>query len=145
MNTEIAWCAGLLEGEAYFGIGANGSTPKISCEMTDLDVLEKLQSILGGVIRIQKLRNDKWKQTWCWYVHGKEAVRSMILIYDFLLHRRKSKIDSILSVYFDRQEQLYARNELLQFVRSEWRAGNGSLRQLAKTYKFSHETIRKTV
>ena len=49
---EIAWAAGILEGEGYFG-ASDRKYPYLSIEMTDRDILEKLKKILPfGDIKI---------------------------------------------------------------------------------------------
>lgn len=68
-DTDIAWVAGLLEGEGYFGcrIATTKNRPgkaylqvRICVNMTDEDVLRRAQSITGaGHINGPYTRTDK--------------------------------------------------------------------------------------
>lgn len=52
---EIAWLAGLLEGEGSF-IGATDKYPVcLSLEMTDRDVVERLETESGQIVLLQSL------------------------------------------------------------------------------------------
>lgn len=46
-DIQIAWCAGVLEGEGTFRVSSRGGV-QISCSMTDGDIIERLQGIMGG-------------------------------------------------------------------------------------------------
>ncbi len=45
-DAELAWVAGILEGEGSFYVGPGGR--KVTVEMKDLDIIERVQTILGG-------------------------------------------------------------------------------------------------
>ena len=50
---EIAWLAGLLEGEGSFGLTGYAAKkskvfPTISLAMTDLDIIERAGALIGG-------------------------------------------------------------------------------------------------
>ena len=45
-DVELAWVAGILEGEGSFYVGPGGR--KLTVEMKDLDIIERVQTILGG-------------------------------------------------------------------------------------------------
>lgn len=46
---EVAWVAGLLEGEGYFSISsARHRQARVVCSMTDEDVVRKLHVLAGG-------------------------------------------------------------------------------------------------
>lgn len=140
MSEDIAWAAGILEGEGTFH--AKGNSPRVFCEMTDEDVLIKLQSIFGGTITKQKLRNN-WKQTWRWGVYGSNAQVAMELIRPYLLSRRSARVDEILSAWYDYLESRSKRSDLVLMAVDEYKNGNASLRTLAKKYGISYETIRR--
>ena len=73
-NIEVAWAAGLLEGEACFDIRKSNALVRdpdnkhcrIIVEMKDLDVLEKLQKIFGGTL-VQVNCKSKIKAQWSPY------------------------------------------------------------------------------
>jgi hypothetical protein len=47
-EADIAWAAGLFEGEG--AASPNNGYPRLQMEMCDLDVLQRLQRVLGGNI-----------------------------------------------------------------------------------------------
>lgn len=54
---ELAWCAGILEGEGCFSVQhltSSGGVPYVGisvlCQMTDEDVINRLQVLIGGTI-----------------------------------------------------------------------------------------------
>jgi hypothetical protein len=142
MNAEYYWVAGLLEGEGSFLTRTRGYSAKISCQMTDLDVLQRLQSTLGGSIcRTTKVR-DHYKDCWVWNIEGFPAIRIMTLLRDLMGTRRRQQIDLVLQRYWDRVEYLAGRRDLITSVHAEWKLGVKSLRQLSREYHCSYERIR---
>lgn len=103
------WVAGLLEGEGSFVL-KEGKKPRVTCHMTDLDVLERLQNYAGG--RIYKVKNPnphKWKQSWVWTITDSDKV--VVLMKDILPYmcsRRTEKILHLLDCY---EQHLQAKNK----------------------------------
>lgn len=137
---NLGWTVGLLEGEGCFMI-ANGNCPVVTCEMTDLDILEKLQELHGGHIIIQKKRKEHYKQSWRWTIRWRAAADLMLKILPFMGERRQDKIQEVLVTYFEKS----SRNVELKAQKEEavkrYLSGE-SLRTVAKDYPFSYETIR---
>lgn len=68
-DTEIAWAAGLFEGEGSFGYW-NGRS-RATMTLTDLDVLRRFSSIVGhGTIGDSKVYQSHHKQRWIWWSNG---------------------------------------------------------------------------
>lgn len=96
-DTEIAWLAGWLEGEGYFGY--NNGSPFIRAKSVDYDTLLKVQATAGkGNIRVEHTDKEHHKDTWEWAVFGINAVNVMLAIRDYMGERRTSKIDRALSL-----------------------------------------------
>ena len=95
---RITWTAALLEGEGSF-LFTKGGGRKISCHMTDLDVLERLREFWGGTIAPTKKRKEHWKDAWVWTVYGQRAHDLTILIVPFLLARRTMQANRLLDSY----------------------------------------------
>lgn len=103
-KTDIAWAAGLFEGEGYISFTRNKykgkyypqKFPKIGLEMTDYDVLQKFQSIVGGKITKQRRRKKEYdgaKRTWIWYCGlRKDVIRILKWFQPYLGKRRLSTI-----------------------------------------------------
>ena len=107
-EAEIAWIAGLLEGEGCFSICTRKAakhdhkTLAILCEMTDEDVINKLHR-LAGCGTVNKRQNDKGrvdrrerKPTWIWSVQNHAGILKICeAIYPLMGQRRKQKIDEM--------------------------------------------------
>ena len=104
---DIAWAAGLLEGEGCFSRHVRKKNNQLSfaihCEMTDEDVVRKLHSIFNVgtvVIRLNMTgRKDKAvrKQSWIWSVQNKKGIVEVLTaIKPYMCGRRLEKINLIL-------------------------------------------------
>lgn len=109
---ELAWLAGLLEGEGSFMMSRNivsGTTylyPKIVINMTDYDVVKRTADLFrNNVYKIPKSDNPKYgykkprKQAWRAQVSGAKAAMLMEAILPLMGERRAERIQSILSDY----------------------------------------------
>lgn len=142
---DLGWLAGLLEGEGSF-TWRSGRTPKVGITMTDLDVLERVQHLLGGHIWEATPKEAHHKKAWIWYVHGSPAVAVMHLVAPHMGTRRSQRIASVLATYEARQATLADR----QRERSErgrqaglaYLAGEGTLRSVGARFGVSHVTVK---
>lgn len=104
---DIAWAAGLLEGEACFDFGgAGGKTcPRIRVEMTDEDVILRLQSVIGGNVRMypsakRKNAGPNWSDTYKLGLYSRATVEPVLFaIRPYMGQRRGEKIDFLLASY----------------------------------------------
>lgn len=94
---ELAWLAGILEGEGAFMM--HGGTSSISLQSTDKDIVEKAAAILGT-----KLQGDSWKPkgkasykaVWTCRVYGTTAIGWMMTLFILMGERRRAKIREII-------------------------------------------------
>lgn len=95
---EIAWLAGLLEGEASFMLKKGNSI--IQIQMTDRDVMERIAALLGTKVG-DYARKPKGKASYLpvyWIaVHGTRAISWMMTLYSFMGERRRAKILEIIN------------------------------------------------
>lgn len=95
---DIAWVAGLLEGEGCFYIQEN--TPVIVIDMTDLDIVEKWKSISKGEqkihTRVYPPEKQPRKPAYSFQIRGTLAIQWIMTIYPLMGLRRKAKIREIL-------------------------------------------------
>lgn len=96
---QLAWAAGLIEGEGYLQLTPQNRDVGIAVTSIDLDVLQKLQAILGGsVCGPYDHGNPKWKPFWRWQIGARPTVRSVLnLILPYLCSRRKAKAVELLA------------------------------------------------
>jgi hypothetical protein len=93
----IAWAAGIVEGEGH--ISTYDNKVRVVVEMTDLDILERLQNNFGGSLVQQKRRKEAWKISWRWSLTSSaKAKEFLILIYPLLGNRRQAKCQEAFSV-----------------------------------------------
>ncbi len=99
-NTEIGWLAGLVEGEGCIGIFSNGRHTKqkavtISINMTDFDIIFRLQQITGmGNINPKPPKNPLHKPQLCWRVAKQKDVLQLLYTVWPILGERKQRAAS---------------------------------------------------
>ena len=104
-SNQEAYFAGIIDGEgciAYEKTKKDYSTPSISVEMTDKDVIDKMHRFFGkGTVVFIKPRKKHHKDCWRWRIRGRGAVDIYFKIYNYLCDRRKNKITEVLKAYCD--------------------------------------------
>ncbi len=98
---DIAWVAGLIEGEGTI-IAYESKSDRVkkqvrfAVEMTDLDVLQKLQRILGTNARLIKRNppslNPNHRDSFIVTLSGSYAIAWLLTIYCFLGTRRRAAV-----------------------------------------------------
>ncbi len=103
----LYWLAGLLEGEGCFSLSTGKSRTSgrkykravIHCNMTDLDVLERIRALAGGwLCRGSRRRSPKHKPIFDWQLRGDEAVTLAKTLLPLMLERRSRRIAEIVSI-----------------------------------------------
>lgn len=112
---DIAWLAGILEGEGSFMLktkrGFNG-TISISLQMTDKDIVDRCAKILntkvyGPYISKQtKLDGSSKKETYLLNVFGSNAASWMMTLFSFLGIRRQEKVIELLNHWKTQQSMI---------------------------------------
>lgn len=90
---DIAWAAGLFEGEGCFTSGGSGGAAmRATVTSTDRDVLERFARIVGfGTILEKRLGSTKWKPCGTWSAGGDDAVALYELLLPHLGQRRRQR------------------------------------------------------
>jgi len=97
-SEEIAWLAGIIEGEGYFGIYKGQWKPgiaRLQIGMTDRDVIEKIANLLNTTVSI----NNRGKKKTCYFTslaRRRDLKRLLISILPYMGNRRSSKIHELL-------------------------------------------------
>lgn len=97
---DIAWLAGLLEGEGCFGIQKvyKRFHPRVDFKTTDLDVLRKAQRLmLSNALSIET--RSRYKKYYITSVSGAVAISLMKKILPHMGERRTQRINEIISIY----------------------------------------------
>lgn len=93
-ENDISWVAGLIEGEGSFIVRKYGIV--MQCQMTDLDVLQRLQSICGGSISNMFKRESHHKDSWLWQLSANKAYNLAKLIFPLMLNRRQGQAKTMM-------------------------------------------------
>lgn len=104
-ETELAWLAGILEGEGSFILstsrwgGRKYRYARIALSMTDRDVVERARLISGADCKLFEpaVKKANRKQQYRLWIDGKNAVRLMNLLRPLMGARRRAQIDEVLS------------------------------------------------
>ena len=107
-ETDIAWIAGLLEGEGYFGIDNRPKdlyeiskappAPFIRVSMVDEDVIRKLSKLLDKFYSSPSRKTVKGKQVYTLHIGEKEKVLFILQkIFPYMGVRRGERIAECIS------------------------------------------------
>lgn len=102
-DVEVAWFAGLFEGEGSFEIGKNGLV-RLTIAITDRDVIERVEAMFPtGYISVRpshtpvKSNGGKPRDIYAWRVSGPGRVRTVIdLMLPLLGERRTARAREVL-------------------------------------------------
>jgi len=95
-SIEIAWLAGLLEGEGCFTTNRYHSSPMLRVGMTDRDIIDRVSGYFKRPVRPEKLYSPRHKQVWRTSVHGDRAAGFLMTLYPFLGARRQQTVRTAL-------------------------------------------------
>lgn len=117
-TTDVAWLAGLFEGEGCFEIGRNGLV-RLTIAMTDRDVIERIDALVpsnGISVRPShtpvKGNGGKPRDIYAWRVSGPEKVTAVInAILPYLGKRRTARAREVLESIASRPERNNQRNK----------------------------------
>lgn len=101
MSNQLAWAAGLFEGEGSMGLkgfgpprkdGTKKLYPRMTLVSTDKDVVERFRDYMQcGTAYYRKPQKGGHKPSWVWEVNSKSARESINKIYPYLCGRRQAK------------------------------------------------------
>ena len=106
---DIAWVAGIVEGEGCIVVSPKSRSLRLSVEMTDLDVLQRLATILGPTARVNKrnieLKNPAHKDRYVLHLYGAPMAGWLQTIYPLMGARRQSRIRDALVMFKARKNK----------------------------------------
>jgi len=99
---DIAWLAGLIEGEGSFGLHRR-TYPQIQLAMADEDVVKRAAVLFDvSTTYCYPPSLQGYKPVWRCYVNGVKAVGWMMTLYSLLGSRRKTKVLEVLNFWKSR-------------------------------------------
>lgn len=98
---QLAWLAGLMEGEGSFARGspAKPRRPTTSICMTDEDVIRRVCELWGTRVWLMKQKNPRYKPPYRTELVGGSAVAMMALLRPHLCARRQAQIDEAVATF----------------------------------------------
>jgi hypothetical protein len=99
-DTDLAYAAGLLDGEAYIGIKKNPPKPGsdrvsasyhhcIQVRMVDEGAIKFLSDLFGGSYSLEKPHAAKGRPLYCWALGNKRAVYALAKVLPYLRVKRR--------------------------------------------------------
>lgn len=98
---NVAWAAGLIEGEGCFTLHSDKKRPYFLLDMTDKDVLQNFQQVFPETnLRGPYSHKNKpqHKERWRIDAYGQKCVQIMEAVYPYMGTRRKLKIEELLNL-----------------------------------------------
>jgi len=96
-DVELAWLAGLFEGEGCCRKDSRSNSPCLKISMTDRDVIEHAAALMDGRIYGPYFRKrPNRKPSWTAYVGGDQAVSLAQQLMPLLGERRQEQIKIVL-------------------------------------------------
>lgn len=143
---DLAWLAGLLEGEGSFlkGSPSKPNRPRVSLQMTDADVVNRAAALMGaGVGRKYDRRNPNWKPIYQVVLSGGRSVDLMKRLRPHMGQRRQQQIDEAMACFEDRSNRLT--DHKVRDIREAARVKGVTQGEVATRFGVARETVNKIV
>lgn len=104
-DIDIAWATGIFEGEgsitASGGKPGYSTTPTLAVDMTDEDVLRKVEAIFGGNVTGPYSRGNN-KPIYSWRISGIKPAQAVLrLMWPYLCERRRVRAAEMIAEYYE--------------------------------------------
>lgn len=97
-ETELAWAAGLFEGEGCLSFA--GVAPTLKLVMTDEPIVRKFHEVIGdGNICMLGRPHLRWKQQWAWHKSGRAVEEIAGRLWRYLGERRRAQFMEMFRSY----------------------------------------------
>lgn len=94
----LAYIAGFVDGEGTINICGTNPAVNLSITNTNREILEYIQTQIGGTIHTRTRKSDKWKTAYDLALSTKTAIRAILWLIPFL---RIKKERAIAAIQFD--------------------------------------------
>lgn len=97
---QLAWLAGLMEGEGSFARGSPAKPRRpTTIGMTDEDVIRRVGELWGTHVWLIKQKNPRYKDSYRTELVGGSSVAMMLLLRPHLCTRRQTQIDDAIATF----------------------------------------------
>lgn len=148
-ETEIAWCAGLFDGEGCIFIArqrrkakSDGYSLRIAIAMVHRDTLEMFVARVGAATRIcehrSRARNTRTsRDSWQWMIQGRGAAEILVKLLPYLVTKRAEAEIALRFRDIPRERESHVRatrtTVALEGIRQQLKA--------AKQYEWKHDRV----
>lgn len=94
---ELAWLAGLLEGEGCFSYRRDRDIPVVEVKMTDLDVINRVAMLVGRTVTPIPPASDRHQPQYRVRTQGDPARELMRALLPHMGRRRSARIEELLA------------------------------------------------
>lgn len=99
-QVDLAWLAGILEGEGSFYV--ENDRPYIKVSMVDEDIIWRVYDLVGaGHIGVENRKDPNQQTCFRWRTQGHYAMQLMPLLLPYMGYRRSARIEELLERYKD--------------------------------------------
>lgn len=96
-DTDIAWLAGLYEGEGSASIRATGTSVSVAIQMTDPDVIDRVQALFPAPTGIKSYPREGVRTQYCWALYRRDLIEQFLTaMLPFLGERRTAQARALL-------------------------------------------------
>lgn len=145
-ETDIAWLAGLLEGEGCFSTPAHRG-PFVTVKMTDRDIIDRVAVLWGGVSVFKYgSKKEQHKDGYeCTLVDKTLLYKFCLAILPYMGIRRKKKIEGIIAILKRRFEAEANYKQKILFCQFLYRAGGFTKADLGRLSGLSPASIGRWI
>jgi hypothetical protein len=106
-DVEVAWVAGIIEGEGCFSFKSNNQAAVIVC-MVDKDVIDQLAAWTGvGVVVPKRARRSQYQDQWRWTVTAQNDFLALAeKIRPWMKARRGARLDEVCAALLAHRERV---------------------------------------
>lgn len=143
---DLAWFCGLFEGEGTFVI-SKGRACRIAISMTDLDILGRVESLLGGSIHDANRSDvrEHWKQAWVWTLSYRPSLELIPLMLPYLGARRAARAEEFLRLGISKTASISNKDlrikERHQEIKNLYASGEYTHKELAEKFSLHRTTV----
>ena len=87
--TDMAWCAGVIDGEGCLSFN---TTPSIRVESVSRSIIERLHNHLGGKCSSLGRRTASNRAVFRWSVYGGDATKICAVLFEFLEEKKNQAV-----------------------------------------------------
>lgn len=110
-KSDVAWAAGLFEGEGCWSYSQNRA--RASMVSTDLDVLQRFRDVVvrGTIGPSGNKKKPHHKDRWQWWANGDDFVHVFTLLLPWLCTRRLAKGKAVLDARMKTFQDVHSRRQ----------------------------------